>query len=73
MSIGVHVVPVISTMAVVPRILRISLVGGASFAQNSQEKYGINVWPCAVAFSEYVWQQRSCFLHRSVIELGGDF
>ena len=27
------------------------------------------VWPCAVALSEYVWQQRSRFLHQSVIEV----
>ncbi|XP_078448260.1 putative methyltransferase family protein isoform X2 [Wolffia australiana] len=38
--------------------------------ENIQEEYGMFVWPCAIALAEYVWQQRSRFSSKSVVELG---
>ncbi|XP_078448262.1 putative methyltransferase family protein isoform X4 [Wolffia australiana] len=36
--------------------------------ENIQEEYGMFVWPCAIALAEYVWQQRSRFSSKSVVE-----
>ncbi|KAK1273423.1 hypothetical protein QJS04_geneDACA009652 [Acorus gramineus] len=38
--------------------------------ENMKEEYGMFVWPCSVALAEYVWQQRSRFEGKTVVELG---
>ncbi|OVA03812.1 Nicotinamide N-methyltransferase-like [Macleaya cordata] len=38
--------------------------------ENIEEEYGMFVWPCSVVLAEYVWQQRSRFSGKSVLELG---
>ncbi|MCL7034939.1 hypothetical protein MKW94_017763 [Papaver nudicaule] len=40
------------------------------FLQNIEEEYGMFVWPCSIVLAEYVWQQKSFFTGKSVLELG---
>ncbi|MCL7042658.1 hypothetical protein MKW94_020577 [Papaver nudicaule] len=35
-----------------------------------KEEYGMFVWPCSTVLAEYVWQQKSFFTGKSVLELG---
>ncbi|MCL7049127.1 hypothetical protein MKW94_008291 [Papaver nudicaule] len=41
-----------------------------SIMENIEEEYGMFVWPCSTVLAEYVWQQRSFFTGKSVLELG---
>ncbi|PKA66362.1 hypothetical protein AXF42_Ash007059 [Apostasia shenzhenica] len=38
--------------------------------ENMEEDYGMFVWPCSIILAEYIWQQRSRFSGKNVIELG---
>ncbi|XP_020582016.1 methyltransferase-like protein 23 [Phalaenopsis equestris] len=38
--------------------------------ENMEENYGMFVWPCSIILAEYVWQQRSRFTGKKLIELG---
>ncbi|KAH0435172.1 hypothetical protein IEQ34_026675 [Dendrobium chrysotoxum] len=37
---------------------------------NMEENYGMFVWPCSIILAEYVWQQRSRFAGKKLVELG---
>ncbi|KAI3845628.1 hypothetical protein MKW92_049571 [Papaver armeniacum] len=41
-----------------------------SIMENIEEEYGMFVWPCSIVLAEYIWQQRSFFTGKSVLELG---
>ncbi|KAK8934158.1 hypothetical protein KSP39_PZI014935 [Platanthera zijinensis] len=38
--------------------------------ERMEENYGMFVWPCSIILAEYVWQQRSRFSGKNVVELG---
>ncbi|KAL0912733.1 hypothetical protein M5K25_018725 [Dendrobium thyrsiflorum] len=38
--------------------------------ENMEENYGMFVWPCSIILAEYVWQQRSRFAGKKLVELG---
>ncbi|XP_022132583.1 methyltransferase-like protein 23 isoform X1 [Momordica charantia] len=45
-------------------------VFSVSIIENTEEEYGLYVWPCSIVLAEYVWQQKTRFAGANVVELG---